>query len=97
MKKKLRYNSRSIYSRTATFPLYLPFHFCVRRQLYQYGCPHPSPFRRSCRPRLRGVASSSPPRPCANLLVPVTPRDETVRRFDDPPVSLPTLRSRPLA
>jgi len=55
-------------SRTGTLPHDLPFHFCIRRQQYQYGCPSlspPFPCHHSWRPLLRGVASCSPPRPCA--------------------------------
>ena len=52
--------------------------------------PSPSPCRRSWHPHLRGVASSSPPRPCATYLT-----MKTVRRFDDPPVPLSTFLSHP--
>ena len=55
-------------SRTGTVPHDLPFHFCIRQQRCQYGCPLPLfPCRHSWCPLLRGVASCSPLRPCATL------------------------------
>ena len=74
-------------SRTGTLTHDLPFHFCINRQQYQYGCPTPAPFpcRHSWRPLLRGVASCSPPRPCASHLVIKHSAASTTTRYRLPP------------
>ena len=52
------------------------------------AAPVPFPCHHFWPPLLRGVAISYPP------LVPVLPRYQTARPFDDPPIPLSTLLSR---
>ena len=67
--------------------------FGIRRQLFiSTTTPPPSP------PLLVAVLGvlSCVAQPAPQCLIPVPPRHGTVRRFDDPPVSLSALLSRPL-
>ena len=74
-------------------PIYLSFRFCIRRQLSWYGCTpaHPPP------PLLVATLGvlNCVARPAFLRPVPVPPPYETIRLFDNPPVSLPALLSRP--
>ena len=88
-RRRGRYRQKSVRRASRALPPDLSFRFCIRRQLYvSVRLPFPPLVA------IFGVLSCVA-QPAPLCLVPVPPRHETVRRFDDPPVPLPALLSRP--